>query len=86
MNRRPRAVENPMIEKVLNIIADISERPVAELRPDASLMVDLQLDSPKALELLMALEDDLGFEIDDEEAAGLETVQDILDLVALKLN
>ena len=46
------------------------------------MTVDLGLDSPKALELLMALEDDLGIEISDEEAAALVTVGDILDLVA----
>lgn len=66
----------------LQLIAEIAGKDSASLQRGQHLTVDLGLDSPKALELLMALEDDLGIEISDEEAAALVTVGDILDLVA----
>lgn len=67
-------------DKALQIIARIAEKAVPDLQRELNLAVDLRLDSPKALDLLMSLEDDLGFEISDEEAAELKTVGDILDL------
>lgn len=69
-------------DQTLEIIARITGHRPAELARPLNLAVDLGLDSPKALELLMALEDDLGFEISDDEAATLKTVGDILDLTA----
>jgi acyl carrier protein len=42
------------------------------------LVADLDVDSARALELLVALEDALGIEISDEDAARLDTVGDIL--------
>ena len=65
-------------ETALAIIARIARRPVAELTPGMELVADLDLDSARALELLVALEDALGIEISDEDAARLDTVGDIL--------
>ena len=73
--------ESPLRPKALQLLAHVSGKDVLTLKPEAQLQVDLGLDSPKALELLMDLEEEFGFEISDEEAAKLETVQDILDLV-----
>lgn len=68
---------------ILEIMARIAGRDVAELKPEMNLTADLGLDSPKALELLVSLEDDLGIEISDEEAARLETVGDLLEAAAV---
>lgn len=65
-------------ETALAIIARIARRPVAELTPEMELVADLDLDSARALELLVALEDALGIEISDDDAARLDTVGDIL--------
>ena len=51
-------------------------------RPERLPLVgDLGLDSPRALELLIELEESLGVEIDDSAAGGLNTVGDVLGLV-----
>ena len=42
------------------------------------LVANLGLDSAKALELLVELEDQLGVVIDDDDAARLNTVGDVL--------
>ena len=41
-------------------------------------MAHLGIDSPQALQILVELEDRLGIEISDEEAAGLQTVGHVL--------
>lgn len=43
--------------------------------------VDLQGDSLDRVELIMALEDEFGFEIPDEEGMKLQTVQEFIDYV-----
>lgn len=66
-------------ERALRILSEISGKPVAELRPEQDLVADLGIDSPKALKLLVELEDRLEIEITDEEAARMTTVGDILE-------
>lgn len=66
-------------QKTLDVIAEISGRPAAEIKPDMELTADLDIDSPKALRLLLQLEDEVGVEISDEEAAAMHTVEDILE-------
>jgi acyl carrier protein len=45
------------------------------------LVADLGMDSARALELLVELEDKIGIEISDEDAARLNTVGDILGYI-----
>ncbi|MCP3958703.1 MAG: acyl carrier protein [bacterium] len=65
-------------QKALEIVAKIAGKGVAELEPKHELIADLGIDSPKALQLLLDLEDELGIEISDDEAAAMDTVGDIL--------
>ena len=69
-------------QTALAIIARIARRPVAELTPQTELVADLDFDSARALELLVALEDGIGIEISDEDVARLDTVGDILAYLA----
>ena len=50
-----------------------------EIRPEASIAVDLGADSLDCIELIMALEEEFGIEIDDDRFEELATVQDIVD-------
>lgn len=65
-------------EVALDIIARISGADRGSLRPEQELVADLNLDSAKALELLVELEDRFDIEIDDEDATRLNTVGGIL--------
>ena len=69
-------------QAALAVLAEVCGRPVDELAPEQDLVADLEIDSPKALQMLVTLEEKLGIEIPDEDAAGLEKVQDVLDYVA----
>ena len=68
-------------ETTLAAIAKVSKVDVAGIRPDMDLVADLGFDSAKALELLVELEEALGIEISDEQAARLNSVGDILAIV-----
>jgi acyl carrier protein len=69
------------LDTALDVIAKVSGTARDELKPEMELVGNLGLDSAKALELLVELEDQLDMEIGDDEAAQLNTVGDILDYV-----
>jgi len=52
---------------------------------DASFEEDLEVDSLGVVELLMALEDNFGVEIPDEEAEGITTVGEAVSVVMEKI-
>lgn len=71
-------------EAVLDVISGLAKVSKDTLKPETELVADLGIDSPKALQLLVELEEALDIEITDEEAAKLESVGDILELYASK--
>ena len=69
------------ILKIKKIIADqlgVEEEKVSE---DASFIDDLGADSLDTVELVMALEEEFGMEIPDEDAEKLTTVNDAIAYV-----
>ena len=70
-----------LVETIKQIIIDESGCNSEEVVPEASLMNDLGLDSLDHVELIMAIEEKFDFEIPDEEAEKIATVQDIVDKV-----
>ena len=69
-------------EIAISVIARIAGVPEASLAPEVELVADLDLDSAKALELIVELEDQLEIEIDDDTAEGMNTVGDVLATIA----
>ena len=68
-----------MFEKVRDIIVDTLSCDADKVTMEASLADDLGADSLGAVELNMALEDNLGVAISDEELANMKTVGDIVN-------
>ena len=66
-------------DRVKEIIAKELEVEVKQLVPDAKFIEDLGADSLDIVELVMALEEEFGLEIPDEEADKLKTVGDAMD-------
>jgi acyl carrier protein len=73
---------NAQQQQGLAVIAAIAGQDVATLRPEQHLVGDLGIDSPKALQMLLQLEEELGIEIDDDAAAKMDTVGDVLAYLA----
>ena len=67
-----------MFEQVKNVIVDTLSCDAEAVTMEASLVDDLEADSLDAVELNMALEEALGFAIDDEELKNMKTVGDIV--------
>lgn len=67
--------------KALGVLAAVSGVDVAAVKPEMDLVADLGIDSVKALRLLVELEEGLGIEVSDEDAARMSTVGDILDYI-----
>ena len=57
----------------------------AQVTPDARFGDDLDADSLDLVELVMALEEEFGVEVPEEELEGVETVGQAYDLVVGKL-
>jgi acyl carrier protein len=75
-----------LLKKVRAIVADklsISEDQITE---EASFIDDLGADSLDTVELVMALEDEFGMDIPDEEAEKLTTVGKALDYILSHLS
>jgi acyl carrier protein len=68
-------------EQLFQILAEVTQRPASDFKPEQKLRDDLELDSTQALELLSTIEDDFDVEIDEMEAAKFETVGDLLTKV-----
>ena len=70
---------------VLEVIARVSGVEVDSIAPESELVGDLGLDSPKALAVLVEIEDRLDTEIDDEMVARLNTVADVYQAIKRRL-
>ena len=68
-------------QAAVQVISRVSGVDPTKIRAEMELVGDLNLDSAKALELLVELEDALGIELADEDAAHLNTVGDIFAFV-----
>ncbi|GFM37394.1 acyl carrier protein [Desulfovibrio psychrotolerans] len=70
--------------KVKQIIVDQLGVSAEEVVPEASFVEDLGADSLDLTELIMAMEEEFGTEIDDDDAQKMLKVKDAIDYIASK--
>ena len=68
-------------EKVKNIIIEQLGVSADEVQLNASFVDDLGADSLDLVELVMVLEEEFGYEIPDEDAEKIQTVQDAVNYI-----
>ncbi len=71
-------------EKVKKIIVDQLGVSADQVTPDAAFVDDLGADSLDLTELIMAMEEEFGVEIDDEDAQKMSKVKDVLTYIQSK--
>lgn len=71
--------------RVVAIVSEMLGVRVEDVLVDCSFTDDLGADSIDLVELVLALEDEFGCEILDEDAEGLNTVQKTIDYISERL-
>jgi acyl carrier protein len=71
-------------EKVIDIIVEKLGVERSEATPEAVFVDDLGADSLDLVELIMAMEEEFGMEIADEDAEKLRTVQDVISFISAR--
>jgi acyl carrier protein len=74
-------VEKSVEQKVIDIIVEQLKVSPEEVTLEASFIEDLGADSLDLVELIMAMEEEFGLEISDEDAEKIQTVQDAVNYV-----
>lgn len=72
-------------KKIINIIITQFNVPEKDITMETSFRDDLNADSLDLVELVMALEDEFGLEVDDEDVELIKTVGDAKNYIKGKL-
>ena len=70
-----------IFDEIKDIIIDQLQVEESEVTMDTNLMKDLTADSLDAVEIIMAIEEEYGIEIPDEDAETFQTVGDLVKYV-----
>jgi len=66
-------------ERLREIISDQLKVDIEDVKPEASFADDLNADSLDVVELIMAIEEEFGIEIPDEDASKITTVGEAIE-------
>lgn len=77
--------DNNLEQKVREIVAQQLGKNVDQVTPEASFRDDLGADSLDVVELVMALEEEFGIQIPDEDAEKIATVGQAIDYIKQKV-
>ena len=69
------------LDKIKGIIAEQLGVDEEDVKMETHLMKDLEADSLDAVEIIMAIEEEYGIEVPDEEAEKFATIGDIVKYV-----
>ena len=84
--RRRVRLDMSLFEEIQEIICEQLKAKPEEVKLETSFIDDLGADSLDSIELVMALEGKFNIEIPDEDAEGMNTVDDVIRYVAKKTN
>ena len=70
-----------VFEKIRDIIAEQLGVDASEISMETNLMKDLEADSLDAVEIIMAIEEEYGLEIPDDQAEHFQEVKNLVEYV-----
>lgn len=68
-------------EEVKGVIVELLGVEESKVTPEARFKEELEADSLDLVELIMAMEEQFGLEISDEDAEKIRTVQEVIDYI-----
>lgn len=80
-------MNNTLLEDIIKILSKIKkDLPKEKIVPGATLVDDLGLDSLDIVELIIDLEDAYNFDLEEKNAKGISTIQELVDKIQLVLD
>ena len=73
--------DKPIDQRVKDIVVELLGVKPEQVTPQAKFIEDLGADSLDTVELVMALEEEFGIEVPDEQAEKLQSVGDVIKYV-----
>jgi len=79
--------EKETLEKMINILKPYTKNPelLEKATEDTHILDDLQVNSARLVDVIIACEDTFGIEIDDDEADEIRTIGDAVKIIDNKL-
>ncbi|PON59112.1 Acyl carrier protein [Parasponia andersonii] len=74
--------KSEVADRVINVVKNFQKVDPAKVTPSAHFQNDLGLDSLDTVEIVMALEEEFGFEIPDNEADKINCINLAVDFIA----
>lgn len=75
-------METDIEKEVIAIISEVSGYEIGEITPDMKMVEDLDIDSIKAIEIVVAFEKRFKISIRDEDVPSIMTVREAMDLTS----
>ena len=69
------------LELLRKVISDVLSVDPEEITPDTTFVDDLGADSLDLYQVIMAIEEELGIEVDNEQAERIVSVGDAIDVI-----
>ena len=82
----PEVEELPVDERVREIICEQLSVSPDEVTPEATFVSDLNADSLDMVELMMALEEQFGTDISEDQAERIQTVSDAVAFIEQRIS
>lgn len=77
--------ESEIVDGVRQVCAETLRVSEERIQPESRLIEDLEVDSLFIVQLSIALEERFGIEVPEDELPGVQTVRDLCDFVAAKV-
>ncbi|XP_022718435.1 acyl carrier protein 2, mitochondrial-like [Durio zibethinus] len=74
--------KSEVTDRVISVVKNFQKVDPSKVAPDAHFQNDLGLDSLDTVEVVMALEEEFGFEIPDNEADKISTINLAVEFIA----
>ncbi|GMY13877.1 Acyl carrier protein 2, mitochondrial [Fagus crenata] len=74
--------KSEVADRVISVVKNFQKVDPSKVTPNANFQSDLGLDSLDAVEIVMALEEEFGFEIPDNEADKINSINLAVDFIA----